>query len=121
MAFGATEFLTTIVLEAFEDVSFTKVLEKWLSLTNEHDSPLDGTQRNWTQPVYVKSAQDVISRMDDKSSKVFIAHRGKFGSQWLNVVPCKNLCLKSDDKQLLISIGSRLPANICDAATCHCG
>ena len=120
-AFGASDFLTMIFSEPFEDVSFTKALEKWLSLTNEQESPLDGTQKNWTQPVYVKTAQDLISRMDDKRSKVFNAHQGKFGSQWLNVVPCKNLGLKLDDQQLRISIGLRLGANICVAHTCHCG
>ena len=107
--------------EIFEDVSFTKALEKWLSLTNEQESPLDGTQKNWTQPVFVKTAQDLISRMDYKRSKVFNAHQGKFGSHWLNVVPCKNLGLKLDDQQLRISIGLRLGANICFGHTCHCG
>ena len=34
-AFGASDFLTAIFSETFEDVSFTKTLEKWLSLTNE--------------------------------------------------------------------------------------
>ena len=121
LAFGASDFLTTIFSETFEDVLFTKALEKWLSLTNEHESPLDGTQKNWTQPVYVKTAQDVISRMDDKRSKVFNAHQGKYGSQWLNVVPCKNLGLKLDNQQLRISIGLRFGANICVAHTCHCG
>ena len=56
--------------------------------------------------------------MDDKRSKVFNAHQGKFGSQWLNVVPCKNLGLKLE---LRISIGLRLGANICVAHTCPCG
>ena len=79
-AFGASDFLTTIFSETFEDVSFTKSLEKWLSSTNEQESPLDGTQKNWTQPVFVKTAQDLISRMDDKRSKIFNAHQGKFGS-----------------------------------------
>ena len=77
-AFGASDFLTTIFLETFEDVSFTKALEKWLSLTNEQESPLDGTQKNSTQPVFVKVAHDLISGMDDKRSKVFNAHQGKF-------------------------------------------
>ena len=77
-------------------------------------------KKNWTQPVFVKTAQDLISKMDDKRSKVFNAHQGKFGSQWLNVVPCKNLGLKLDDQQLRISTGSRLGANICVAHTCHC-
>ena len=57
-AFGASDFPRTIFLETFEDVLFTKALEKWLSLTNEQESPLDGTQKNCTQPVYVKTAQD---------------------------------------------------------------
>ena len=119
--FGATDFLTTVFPEKFEDVSFTKALRKGLSLTNEQESPLDGTQKNWTQPVYVKTAQDLISRMDDKRSIVFTAHQGKFGSQWLNVVPCKNLGLKLDDQHIRISIGLRLGANFCVAHTCHCG
>ena len=45
-AFGACDFCTTIFSETFEDVSFTKALQKWLSLTNEQESPLDGTQKN---------------------------------------------------------------------------
>ena len=49
------------------------------------------------------------------------AHQGKFGSHWLNVVPCKNLGLKLDDQQLRIPISLRLGANICVAHTCHCG
>ena len=57
-------------LETFEDVSFTKALEKCLSLTNEQESPLDGTQKKWMQPVFVKTAQNLISRMDDNRSKV---------------------------------------------------
>ena len=39
------------------------------SLTNEQESPLDGTEKMWAQPVYVKTAQDLTSRMDDKRSK----------------------------------------------------
>ena len=50
-ALGASDFLTTIFLETFEDVLFTKPLEKWLSWTNEHKCPFGGTQKNWTQPV----------------------------------------------------------------------
>ena len=120
-AFGASDFLTTVFSERFDDFSFPKALEEWLSLTNERESPLDGTQKNWTQPVFVKTAQDLKSRMDDKRSKVFNAHQCKFGSQWLNVVPCKNLGLKLDDQQLRISIGLRIGANIYVAHTCNCG
>ena len=95
--------------------------EKSLSLTDEQESPLDGTQKNWTQPVYVKIAHDLIPRMNGKRSNFFNAHEGEFGSQWLNVVPCKNLGLELDDQQLRISIGLRLGVNIRVAHTCHCG
>ena len=43
--FDAIDFLETISSETFEDVSFTKALKKRLSLTNEEESPLDGTQK----------------------------------------------------------------------------
>ena len=120
-AFCASDFLTTIFSETYEDVSLTKALEKWLSLSNEQESPLDGIQKKITQPVCVKTAQDLISRMDDKCSKIFNGHQGKFGSQWLNVVPWKNLGLEFDDGQIRISIGLSLGADICVANTCHCG
>ena len=48
-----------------------------MSLTNEQKSPLDGIQKNWTEPVYVETAQDLISRMDDKNSNFFNAHQDK--------------------------------------------
>ena len=59
--------------------------------------------------------------MDEKRSNVFNAHQGKLGSQWLNVLPCKNLGLKRDDQERWISVGLRLGANNCVAHTCHCG
>ena len=67
-AFGASDFPTTIFSETIEDVSFTKALENWLSWSNEQKCPPHGTQKIWTHPVYVKNAQELISRMDDKRS-----------------------------------------------------
>ena len=69
-------------------------------------------KKNWTQYVHLKTAQDLIFRKYDKSSKFFIAHQNKFESQWMNAVPCKNLGLKFDDQQILIPIRLRLGANI---------
>ena len=89
-------------------------------MTNEHESPLDGTQKKWTQPVHVKTAKDLIGKVD-KCSKVFTSHQGKFGTQWQNVFPCKKLGLKFDDQQLRISICLRLGAQIAVAHTCHRG
>ena len=48
-AFGASDILTTNFSETFEHLSFTKALEKWLSLTNEQERPLDGTPKNWAE------------------------------------------------------------------------
>ena len=98
----------------------SKSARELLSLTNEQECPLDVTQKKWTQPVFVRTAQELISRMDDKRSKVLNAYQGKFGFQWLNLAPCKNLGLKLDDEQLRISNGFRLGANIWGHA-CHCG
>ena len=89
-------------------------------MTDEQESPHDGTQKNWSQPVYVKSTQDLNSGMDDKCSSFFNAHQDNFGSQWLNVVTCKNLGLNFDCQQLRISIGLRLGANLCVAQMCRC-
>ena len=69
--FGASDFLTTIFSEKLDEVSFTKALDKLLSMTNEQVSSLDGTQKNWTQHVFVKPAQELISRMDNERSKFF--------------------------------------------------
>ena len=122
-AFGSSDFcLWTIFTETFEDDSFTKALEKWLSLTNEQENPLDGTQKNCTQPVYVLTAQDLIlDSMPNVRKFLTPIKAGKFGSQWLIVLSCKNLGLKLDEQLLRISIGLRLGANICVAHTCHCG
>ena len=50
-AFGVSDFLTTIFSGTFEDVSFTKALEKWVALMNQQKCPLDGAQKKWTIPV----------------------------------------------------------------------
>ena len=80
-AFGASDFLTVIFLETFEDVSFTKAFENWLRLTNEQESPLNGSQNNRTQFLYVNTAHNLTSRIDDQRSKFFTAHQGKFEFQ----------------------------------------
>ena len=60
--------------------------------------------------------------MDDKRSKGFTAHQGKFLSQWQDVVPCEKLGLNFDDQQVRISTGLRLGAINCVAYTWfHCG
>ena len=53
---------------------------KLMERVNEQESPLDGTQKNWTQLVHVKTAHDLITGRNDKRSIVFQAHQEKFGS-----------------------------------------
>ena len=77
-AFGSFYFLMTIFSETLEDVSFMEAVEKWLSLTNEQKSPLFGTQKNWTQPVYIKTAHNLISRMDGARSFCYVYQTGYF-------------------------------------------
>ena len=102
-AFGASDFRTTISSETFEDVSFTKVLLKWLSLTNEQENPLNGTQKTWTQPVYVKTAQDLISRMDDKLRKFSTLIKASSG------LPCLQCSNHVDCTELMASAQAVLP------------
>ena len=42
-----------------------KVVEKRLSLTSEENSPLDGIQKNQTQPFHVRAAQELKSRAEE--------------------------------------------------------
>ena len=78
-AIDANDFLTTIYSETFENVSFTKALEKWLSLTNEQESPLDGTLKNWTQTPTSKpdATKQVKKRVEKNTSKKFWSKKVK--------------------------------------------
>ena len=41
---------------------------------DEQESPIDGTHETWTHSVDAKTAPDLISRIDEKRSKVSNAH-----------------------------------------------
>ena len=99
---------------------FTKALEKCLGLTKDQETPLDGTQKNWTHHVYAKTVRDLVSRLEQKRSEVFDPHEGEIGSQWLNVFSREKLDLELADQQLGTLLGLRLGAGICVAHTCHC-
>ena len=66
-AFAASDFLPTIFSETVRDFPFTKTLGKWLSLTNEQESPLVGALENWTQLVFVNTVHDLVCRIDEKN------------------------------------------------------
>ena len=46
------------------------------------------------------------------------AFQDRIGSQWLNVIPYKNLRLKLSKEQLIIAIGLRLGSKICEWHEC---
>ena len=70
----------------------------------------------WTQPVDLKTAESLISGMDDKDSKVIKADdkhqrssrqtRASVAERCFLGLDCKNLGLELDDQQLRISISS---------------
>ena len=64
---------------------------------------------------------DLILRLEPTDVKRFNAFQNRFGSQWLNVIPCKNLRLKLSNQQLRIAIGLRLGSKICEWHKCVCG
>ena len=64
---------------------------------------------------------ELILRLEPTVVKRFNAFQDRFGSQWLNVIPCKNLRLKLSNQQLRIAIGLRLGSKICERHKCVCG
>ena len=62
--------------------------------------------------------QDGISLHDSRRLECYSS---KFGSQWINAFPSKNLGLKLTDSQLRVAIALRLGCKICETHTCRCG
>ena len=108
-------------LDIFEDTLFTRALEKMPSLTNEQKCPLNETQKTWTNLSTSKPPKICFIQCMANFRKLLKPIKANSVSEWLNVVPWKNLRLKLDEEQLWFSIGLRLVANICVAHTRHCG
>ena len=84
---------------------------------------VDGTYddaRGRSQFFYSEIA-DLILRLEPTDVKRFNAFQDRFGSQWLNVIPCKNLRLKLSNQQLRIAIGLRLGLKIWERHIWLCG
>ena len=100
-AFGASDFLTTIFLETFENFRLQKRLRNgWVGRMNRkvlsmkdrkigHNLSTSKPPKTWFQEWMT-------------NVRKFLPLIKAFGSQWLNVVPCKNLGLKRDDQRLRI-------------------
>ena len=61
---------------------------------------------------------DLILQLKPTDVNRFNAFQDRFGSQWLNVIPCKNLRLKMSNQQLRFAIGLRLGSKICERHKC---
>ena len=110
-----------------EKVKFSSLsgryLSRLLSISTSIVSSAVGQPVSWLAFSHLDMTH-VTRAVSAKFFNLVLASRiqqGKLETQWLNVVPCKNLGLKLDDQQLQISIGLRLGAKIWVAHTCHCG
>ena len=79
------------------------------------------SKKNWTEPIFDSDIADLIFRLEPTDVKRFNTFQDRFGSQWLNVIPCKNLRLKLSNQQFRIAIGLRLGSKICERHKCVCG
>ena len=66
-------------------------------------APENEIQKNWTEPIFDSETADLILRLETTDVKRFNAFQDRFGSKWLNVIPCKNLRLKLSNQQLRIA------------------
>ena len=71
-------------------------------------------KKNRTEPGFDRETANVILRLEPTDVKRFNAFQDRFGSQWLTVIPCKNLRLKLSNQQLRIAIVLRLVSKICE-------
>ena len=55
-----------------------------------------------------KEISQKILKLESTDLKRFSAYQDKFGSDWWNFIPCKNLMMKMTNQQLRIAIGLQL-------------
>ena len=79
------------------------------------------SKKNWTEPIFDSEIADLILRLEPTDVKRFNAFQDRFGSQWLNIITCKNLGLKLSNQHLRIAIGLRLGSEKCERLKCVCG
>ena len=103
------------------DGTYDDALKRWFDLGKIEMAPENEIEKKWTEPIFDSEIADLILRLDPTDVKRFNAFQDRFGSQWLNVIPCKNLRLKLSNQQLRIAIGLRLGSKICERHKCVCG
>ena len=74
-------------------------------MTGIHEAPDNEHQKNWSKIKYQQVFTDLLPKLGGDGVKRLNASQDKFASQWLNVIPCKNLYVKLSNQQLRISVG----------------
>ena len=96
-------------------------LERWFELGKIEMAPENEIQKNWTLTIFDSEIADLILLLEPTDVTIFNAFQDRFSSQWLKVIPCKNLRLKLSNQQLRIAIGLRLGSKNCERHKCVCG
>ena len=100
-AVGAKDALSEIFGLEHVDETYDDALKRWFDLGKKIEmAPENEIQKNWTEPIFDSEIADLILRLEPTDVKKFNAFQDRFCSQWLNVVPCKNLRLKLSKQQL---------------------
>ena len=120
-AVGEKDALSEIFGLEHVDGTYDDALKRWFEIGKIEMAPENEIQKNWTEPTFDSEIVDLILRLDSTNVKRFNAFQDRFGSQWLNVSPCKNLRLKLSNQQLRIAIGLRLGSKKCERHKCVCG
>ena len=76
------------------DRTYDDALKRWFDLGKLKWLRKMKSKKNWTEPIFDSEIADLSLRLEPTDVKRFNAFQDRFGSQWLNVIPCKNLRLK---------------------------
>ena len=114
---GCSLLVASILQGQVGDNERELAVNTWRNLSSSETTPNNFAQRTWSRPIYTKitaslKQQDGISLHDSRHLQCYIS---KFGSEWLNAFPSKNLGLKLTDSQLRVTIALRLGCKICEA------
>ena len=80
------------------DGTYDDALKRWFELGKIEMAPKMKSKK-------MAPENDLILRLEPTDIKRFNAFQDRFGSQWLNVIPCKILRLKLSNQHIRIAIG----------------
>ena len=81
----------------------------------------DNSLKSFLDTAIISNFFPSVCIIEQTDIKRFNAVQDRFGSQWLNAIPCKNLWLKLSNQQLRNAIGLQLGSKICERHKRVCG